>query len=89
MRKKMTQSNITYTATLTLTSVGDSANVVLENVSMMPDISEEDIERGNIPWAYKIMAYLINHLKRSSSSVQYDLSREIMGDDVEDSGTRH
>lgn len=69
----------TYTATITFSSVGKSDRVCLEGVTLSPDIPDEAIDAGQIPWSYKLTSFLLANLKQEAVEVDDELL-DILGD---------
>lgn len=59
----------TYTATLVISSIGAEDVVTLDGIYLDPDISEESIDAGEIPWSYRLMSFLLGQLKQQALDI--------------------
>lgn len=76
----------TYTATIVFSSVGTGDRVHLEGVTLSPDIPDEAIDAGQIPWSYKLTSFLLAKLRQEAVEVE-ELDDELF--DILDNPTVH
>jgi hypothetical protein len=73
-----------YTVTITLSSTGGEGIVSVDGVFFDPDITDEQIDAGYVPWSYKVAAYMLKSLRKEALDIDEDdpsyptISRSVM-----------
>ena len=66
------KEDVTYTATIKLSSEGSNDRVHLEEIIFSPDIPDSAIDSGEVPWSYKLASFLLAKLRQEAVELEED-----------------